>query len=642
MNSRRRFKSYLLIIVPLMLVLAVAAACEGDAGQDGPAGPAGAIGPVGPQGAAGAPGSQGPAGPQGLQGPAAGQAPAPTPTPVPPTATPVPPTPTRVPPTATPVPSFNWVAPAWVSQGKYGGTVPLTLGTEVSDWDVYKGGHTSGLKPSGPRFNQLVEYNPVNTSEIIGDLATSWEISADGLTYTFTLYDAQWSDGVTVSASDVVFSLDRIVEPGEQRSRSGALRGFYEKGNSRVIDDRTVAVTQMSQQASFLNILAVDYMKIYPKHVVEQKTQEEISAGPADLPASGPWIFKDWTRGQSWAYEKNPNYFKEGLPFWDGFEVFIITDAARVFAALESEQVLGTDNIYGLKPADVIQLEKDTGGRVKALLYAGIVEQILLDPTVPPFDDPRARRAVFLALDRKELIQVARKGAGQIGGFFVPDTVKAEDNRLTWPGYRYVDQSGNAVTENVQERDDITKDPRDIQEALALARAAGLGPGASITIVTPNRTDFEDNAVVVKEQLKRNLDWDVTIESIDTPSVFDRMEQHTASLVTFQSASLIPTPESMLAVAYLADASSNPQGYVVPGLEDLSDRLSRELDPAKRDQLLADMVEIFKRGEAHFLPMYWGFLGGAINVKIRNYFMPLTAVIVAKNEHLWLDEDATP
>ena len=142
--------------------------------------------------------------------------------------------PTSVPPTptVTPVatPSFTWVAPSWVSQGKYGGTIPLTLGTDVNDWDVYKGGHTSGLKPSGPRFNQLVEYNPVNTSEIIGDLATSWEISDDGLTYTFTLYDAEWSDGVPVTASDVVFSLDRIVMPDEQRSRVGGPSGLLRNG----------------------------------------------------------------------------------------------------------------------------------------------------------------------------------------------------------------------------------------------------------------------------------------------------------------------------------------------------------------------------------------------------------------------------
>ena len=236
---------------------------------------------------------------------------------------------------------------------------------------------------------------------------------------------------------------------------------------------------------------------------------------------------------------------------------------------------------------------------------------------------------------------MARNGAGEIGGFFIPGTVKAEDNRLTWPGYRYVDQAGNPVTESVQERDDIEKDPRDIQEALDLARAAGL-EGASITIVTPNRADFEDNAVVVKEQLKRNLNWDVTIESMDIATVYDRMDQHTAALVTFQSASLIPTPESMLAVAYLEDASHNRHGYVAPGLEALSDMLSSELNPGTLTRLLEDTVEIFKQGEMHFLPMYWGWLGGAINVKLRNYHMPLTAVLGAKNEHVWLDEDATP
>ena len=77
-------------------------------------------------------------------------------------------------------------------------------------WDMHFAGHlTATAVPGGPLHNTLVEFNPVNPTEVIGDLADSWDVSADGMTYTFHLRDAQWWDGKPVTAEDIVFSLDR-------------------------------------------------------------------------------------------------------------------------------------------------------------------------------------------------------------------------------------------------------------------------------------------------------------------------------------------------------------------------------------------------------------------------------------------------
>ena len=112
--------------------------------------------------------------------------------------------------------------PEWVSRGKYGSTVPFVHRGDPGFWDLHYGSsRRTTLAPSGPRYNQLVEQNPVKeTDEIIGDLAESWEVSDDGKTYTFRLHNAQWSDGQPVTAKDIVFSLDRIVQPGAIRGRS--------------------------------------------------------------------------------------------------------------------------------------------------------------------------------------------------------------------------------------------------------------------------------------------------------------------------------------------------------------------------------------------------------------------------------------
>ena len=122
--------------------------------------------------------------------------------------------------------------PDWVSQGKQANMVLQVTGrSKPGEVDVHRCSSTlSCQRLFSPRFNQLVEYNPVVPTEIIGDLAESWETSADGLTYTFKLRDANWHDGQPVTADDIVFSLDRIVQPGEKRTRTAALRGCVRKG----------------------------------------------------------------------------------------------------------------------------------------------------------------------------------------------------------------------------------------------------------------------------------------------------------------------------------------------------------------------------------------------------------------------------
>ena len=76
---------------------------------------------------------------------------------------------------------------------------------------------------------------------------------------------------------------------------------------------------------------------------------------------SGPWLFKDWKRGDSFEYEKNPNYFKEGRPFFDGFKVFVVKDKARVIASLQVGQTLGAwDPIGLLEPQEAELLERET------------------------------------------------------------------------------------------------------------------------------------------------------------------------------------------------------------------------------------------------------------------------------------------
>ena len=145
--------------------------------------------------------------PQATDAPAAGSSAAATSAPVAATSAPVGQAPAQAA-SATTVPEAVVPSPDdWVSRGKHGRTMNWVARNNPGFWDVHYGASlTTTLTPSGPRFNQLLEYDPVNPDEIIGDLAESWEMSDDGTIYTFHLADAQWTDGEPVKASDIACS----------------------------------------------------------------------------------------------------------------------------------------------------------------------------------------------------------------------------------------------------------------------------------------------------------------------------------------------------------------------------------------------------------------------------------------------------
>ena len=114
--------------------------------------------------------------------------------------------------------------PDWVSIGAdhhYNGDFVFVHRANPGFLDVHYGASsTTTLLPSGPRFNQLLMYNPQEPKEIIGDLAKSWEIKDGGKNFVFRLHEANWHDGTPVTADDIVWSLNRMSQPDVTRAES--------------------------------------------------------------------------------------------------------------------------------------------------------------------------------------------------------------------------------------------------------------------------------------------------------------------------------------------------------------------------------------------------------------------------------------
>src|SRR5262249_41922594 len=189
----------------------------------------------------------------------------------------------------------------------------------------------------------------------IGDLAHSWEVTEGGSVYIFQLHDhVKWWDGKDLTAEDVAFSLQRMIEPGKPRPRTGLLRPYIQ--SVQVMERHTVKVTLQYPSPAFLQFLAVDYMKILPKHRLEAGVDINLWE---HIGGSGPFKITAARRGNSITYGRTPTYFKPGRPYVDGLPILAITDAGTAAATFKVGRLQMTTGVTALGVDDLIKLEKE-------------------------------------------------------------------------------------------------------------------------------------------------------------------------------------------------------------------------------------------------------------------------------------------
>ena len=606
-----------LVFIPLLVVLVIGVACGGDEATSTPQPTATPV-PVAPE-------------PTATSVPVA---PSPTATPVPvapqATATPVPvapsPTATTVP-VATPTPT----APPVMDKPEpiYGGVVPMTNFGGPSTWDPHKAAIVQDTMTMGTMYNQLIEYDPLNPTELIGDLAESWEQSDDGFSYTFRIHEGvKWSDGQDLTADDVVFSLNRIIQPGEPRPQVGPISRYIDRIEK--IDQVTVRVHLKFPAPAFLKFLGIDYMKMLPKHVVEAGV--DISVFGSDLVGSGPFMVVTYEPGNVHEVEKNPNYFKEGRPFLDGYKAFLIEDKGTEIAAFKTERVLmGVGPINHLDVEDVLRLEQDQDFMNKFdfwLLEAQASENFLLNVKKPPFDDERLRRAVFLAFDRQEIAEGFGLGRWKVGA---PMSVKnpmalPEEELLQLPGYRQLDGK---------------KHPDDIAEAKRLMKEVGYDENnpLKITFTVPIITFWADAAVIIKEQLARAyIEADLNVG--DTGALIPDLFAGNFEMFMFGAGVNFYDPDDKFAGVY-TEGKLNYHGWSDPRVEELFKQQQRELDPEKRRAINREMQLIILSGAPGAIETVWkpffAVVSKRIKTELGHYAPPDNIFNILKHEHEWLE-----
>jgi len=275
-----------------------------------------------------------------------------------------------------------------------GGSLVLQLPTEIStNINPLDTNDPSAMGVvSGTVYSKLIEFRTgpdVRELDIVPDLAKEWEISPDGLTYTFHLRDdVRWQNVPPVSGRP--FTADDVVATFTALK---GVTGFHEwmiepVTDIHATDDHTVVFTLKHPYAPLLEYLAYHFMMIIPREGVEGRYDLATQAI-----GTGPFILDSHKPNVEWVLRKNPDYFVKGRPYLDELHRPVLDDIAAVTAALRSGRLdAGTTTDAG-----VVTEFADHGYTVDAAPGAQV--SFYLNPSRPPFDDIRVRKAVVAAID---------------------------------------------------------------------------------------------------------------------------------------------------------------------------------------------------------------------------------------------------
>jgi oligopeptide transport system substrate-binding protein len=438
------------------------------------------------------------------------------------------------------------------------------------------------------------------------DLAESYELSPDGLTYTFHLNKkATFQDGRPVSADDVKYSFERALNPDTgsvtaenflgdivgakdvSRGRATAISGL------KVVDDTTVAITLDAPKPYFL------YKLTYPTAFLVD--QRQIQSNPkrwTQKPnGTGPYKLKEWSLGVRIVLEAYTNHYL-GPPKLNTIRFDLSGGSSLV--AYEDGQIdvtgVGLDDLDRVQdPNDKLHAEYQTTPR-QSIDYIGF------NTNVPPFDDPKVRQAFAMAVDRQKIAEVVLKGAIPVAtGILAPGV----------PGYTPDDKT-------------YPYDPDAAKKLLAESKYAGNLPPITLAETGAGATVGPTEEAII-QFWKDNLGVDVKIQQAESATFFNDIDQGRYQMFHLGWIMDYPDPEDVLDVLFYSKSKQNNSRYSDPVVDQKLEAARTEQDTEKRLALYQD-VEKKLIGDAAWIPMFFDTTHALVKPYVKNFTFPPTVI----------------
>jgi peptide/nickel transport system substrate-binding protein len=440
-------------------------------------------------------------------------------------------------------------------------------------------------------FNPLTLGGENWGTEITGDLAESWSVSDDGLTWTFNLrQDVVWQDGEPFTADDVIFTYETIQSAEDDiapfRSR------FLQNGEPiqfEAADDYTVVATLSEPNASFFTDISVP---IVPRHALEGQNLREGDFNRMPI-GTGPFQVVEWNTGESIVLEANENYFR-GRPCLDRIIFQIIPEDQAQVNALLAGDIDFIDNIPG---ASVAQFENNPDFTLQVAELDSLFS-VVFNLDREQFQDPAVRQALMIAIDRQGVIDTVLQGYGEVHNSHF-DAVVPFYEQDKQGGYDYDPERAAAMLDELGITDSDGDGVRDID---------GEPWVVNLVTFTEGFRNYSQYAQVVQAYWE-DIGIDVELEQRDLATLVDQLYASTApnkeyDVHTTGWSIFGPEPNSY-ANLYVtnADGSTNIASYNNPRVNELFAAGRAETDFDAR-MAIYEEIEAILWADLPYIPLY--------------------------------------
>ena len=480
---------------------------------------------------------------------------------------------------------------------KRGGEIKTAWGATTKHFDIHQGGAGHIMTSF---YNKLFSLDPtVGLAEITPELATSWDISGDGMEFTFNLReDVKFHDGSDFSADDVVVTFDRIIFPENYEGMTSVSQSLFDAiGAIEKVDENTVKFTLAEPRVWQFDLFSMTSAVIYPSDYLEANNYD-IRTDVA--PGTGPFKFVENKPGELWEFEANTDYWNPELPYVDT----VIMQHVPAWTDRGTAVLTGQADFSWNVSRDTWDQGTERDDIFNALLDNFGALEVKWNNEKAPFDDPRVRRAVHLAINRHQAVDVYREEVNIVSRWMskAGEGATPDDELYQIPGYK---------RENAD----------DIAEAQRLLAEAGFPGGEGLRTFKLVSASVPGHAEVLSpffvDQLRTNLGMDIEISVVERALVSEEYKKDFDLVLSTIFHSPVKNHTPLWQVVWTTGASQNFGKYSNPEFDAIVKELNGELDGAKRAELFRQGEEILDANPPQFhfgftahMPMWRDYVKG--------------------------------
>jgi peptide/nickel transport system substrate-binding protein len=479
---------------------------------------------------------------------------------------------------------------------KPGGTLTVAIGTDISSFEPQQTTETSS---TGVRVNL---YDPLVWVEnqkwqIIPWLASKWDISDDGLSYTFTLIDkpVKFHDGAALTTDAVKKTFDRLLTENKATAAGIDFVGILTTVD--VVDDKTVKFTLATPFAPFLTRMGYNAAAIMSPDAIDKYGKDYGSHAIG----TGPYKFVEYRKGDHATFEKNPDYWN-GDVYYDKMIYKIVPEDASRSTLVQTGEAQVADRIPPVL-AKALEGNANAGIRIdKTSRYVFM----LLNTTRAPFSDVKARQAANYGVNKKSLVDNILRGYGEVPDAPIPSV--AQYSKAQEP-YTY-----------------------DVDKAKSLLQEAGVKAGTPLTIWSPQGRYVGDKDIATAVQgMMKDLGFDPQVQVFgDFPTYLKQLDNFDCDMAILGWVS--PDPDVGLNNVYSGDLAGkfpNNGAYKNPKVDELLDKAVQSTSDQERADLYGQAQTLIWQ-DAPVVWLDWQQNLTGVSKKVVNVYDDLQEVLVVR------------